>query len=109
MGLEPQDWVPESGTWSLPGDPEKGVAARKCSVPSGSSEEGDRVLMGQEGKSGRVSPGCGGSPCQEAGSDEGEVRRRVHPGFRSLAIACSARESQAHLCYSTFCRRQGME
>lgn len=85
MGLEPQDWVPGSHTWTYQEAQKKGVVAGKCSVPSGSSEEGDRLLLGQEGRSGRVSPGCSGSPCQEAGSDEGEeVRRSVYPGLRSL-------------------------
>lgn len=65
----------------------KGVAAGKCSVPSGSLEEGDRLLLGQEGRSERVSPGCSGSPCQEAGSDEGEeVRRSVHPGLTGYSM-----------------------
>lgn len=63
-----------------------GVAAGKCSVPSGSLEEGDRLLLGQEGRSGRVSPGCSGSPCQEAGSDEGEEVRSVHPGLTGYSM-----------------------
>lgn len=81
MGLQPQDWFLEATPGAYQEAQKKGVAAGKCSVPSGSLEEGDRLLLGQEGRSGRVSPGCSGSPCQEAGSDEGEeVRRSVHPG-----------------------------
>lgn len=48
----PQDWIPQS-CGAIPGAyqeaQKKGVAVRRCSVPPGSSEEGDRLLLGQEG------------------------------------------------------------
>lgn len=62
---------------------------------------------GQDLEASGVSPVCGRSPCQEAGSDgEGEgVRKRENPALRVPAVACSVGYHGYTSYNSTFCRR----